>query len=65
MAGPRHGPCSCTQCHDRPGEDRFSFGVYAGHLCAVCWANSGYRTAGREGFDPMYAGEHYDEEDAY
>jgi hypothetical protein len=39
---------------------RYSLGIYAGHYCPDCWAKSGMRKEGREGFDSMDAGESYD-----
>lgn len=41
-------------------EERYSLGIYAGHYCSSCWAKTGYRKDGPEGFDPLDAGESYD-----
>ncbi len=41
--------------------ERFSMGIYAGMYCDACWKEDG-RNHDRK-FDPMDAGEHYDEED--
>ena len=43
--------------------EQYSLGIYAGRWCEACWKTSGYRKEGREGFDPMDAGEAYEEED--
>ena len=54
-----------NQCYcgdTRTDEDRYSLGIYAGHYCDSCWDASGYRKEGRSGFDPLDAGESYDEE---
>lgn len=52
---------------DGQGEDRYSFGVYAGHYCDAHWATSGYKGSTPETedevFDPDFAGEVMDEED--
>ena len=51
---------------DGNGEDRYSFGVYAGHFCSDHWKRSGYRNSTEETlndeFDPDYAGESMEEE---
>ena len=52
------GKYGCT----KPGQDRLSLGLPAGRYCDEHWASSGYRTEGREGFDPTYAGERYDDD---
>jgi hypothetical protein len=63
---------TCNKCrktnadlssNESPIEERYSLGIFAGRWCDPCWEASGYRKEGREGFDPSYAGEHYDEED--
>ncbi len=46
-----------------PIEERFSLGITAGTYHQKCWDDSGYRKEGREGFDPMDAGEAYEPED--
>ena len=54
------------ECGKRGGAlvlERESLGIYAGLYCDPCWAASGYRKEGREGFDPTYAGESYEGED--
>jgi hypothetical protein len=53
--------CGCGQ----DGEERFSIGITAGYWCDEGWDKSGYRKEGREGYDYLDAGEHYDPEDAY
>jgi len=45
-------------------EERFSLGIYAGKWCDPCWKESGYRDEDASGFDPLDAGESY-EEDSY
>jgi hypothetical protein len=57
----RRGICRCG----RAGYDRYSLGLPAGRYCGPCWDASGYRKEGREGFDPTYAGECYEEDDYY
>lgn len=44
-------------------DTRYSLGIYAGKYCDGHWETSGYRKEGREGFDPMDAGECYEEDD--
>lgn len=55
----------CRRCADNgfgsAGEERYSMGVYAGVYCDACWKPDG-RNHDRS-FDPMDAGEHYDEDD--
>lgn len=41
--------------------ERFSLGIFAGYWCDECWPKAGYRMEGPEGFDPMDAGESYEE----
>lgn len=53
---------TCRTCYEKQGEERFSLGLYAGIYCDECWDKSGFREEGREGFDPMDAGEQYDPE---
>lgn len=52
---------------DSNGEDRFSFGVYAGHFCDAHWRKSGYKGSTPETedeeFDPDFAGERMEEDD--
>lgn len=45
-----------------PGEERYSLGIYAGTYCDAHWAESGYRDEPASAFDPMDAGESYEEE---
>lgn len=52
--------CACGS-HD--ASERTSLGIYAGVYCDPCWKNSGYRPEGREGFDPLDAGEAYEPDD--
>lgn len=58
-------PLQCIRCeqHKEDVEERYSLGIYAGRFCEICWEESGYRKEGREGFDPLDAGENYDEDD--
>ena len=51
------------RCGSEEVEERYSLGITAGYWCKPCWAKSGYRKEGREGFDPDYTGETYEEED--
>lgn len=53
----------CSTCGSEDCETRYSLGIYAGICCDGCWDRSGYRKEGREGFDPMDAGEAYEPED--
>jgi len=53
----------CCKCGKLDVEEQFSLGITAGYWCDPCWAKSGYRKEGPEGFDPMDAGESYEEED--
>jgi hypothetical protein len=54
----------CKKGHTRREavEERYSLGLYAGRYHDRCWATSGYRDEGPSGFDPMDAGESYEEE---
>lgn len=52
--------CHCGR-HD--ARERTSLGIYAGVWCDQCWAESGYRKEGPEGFDPLDAGEAYGPDD--
>jgi hypothetical protein len=54
----RRSVCRCG----REGWMRYSLGLPAGRKCDDCWDKSGYRKEGREGFDPTYAGERYDDD---
>ena len=56
-----YGHCSLQDC-DNEAEPRYSLGIYAGRWCDEHWATAGYRKEGPEGFDPSYAGEHYEED---
>lgn len=49
----------------RLAEDRYSFGIYAGKYCDICWPKSGYRDATdpEAKFDPADAGEVLEPED--
>ncbi len=54
------------QCGTTRGvEMRYSLGLPVDYYCDRCWASAPYRKDGAEAFDPMYAGEAYDEADAY
>lgn len=55
-------PQTCTRCDSEDWQRRYSLGIYAGRYCDECWKQSGYRDEGPEGFDPLDAGEAYDEE---
>lgn len=46
----------CTMC-DKPGEEQYSLGLYAGVYCHDCWGKTSYRKEGR--FSPADAGESY------
>lgn len=58
----------CRRCADLkdcahvPAEERYSMGLYAGMLCDACWAEDG-KNHDRP-FDPLDAGERYEEEDS-
>lgn len=60
-----HGRYFCRSCADRgvirPASERYSMGIYAGMSCEECWAKDGRNHDRR--FDPMDAGEAYEEED--
>jgi len=52
---------TCRACGKKDSaEDRYSLGIYAGHLCGPCWKKSGYRDEPASAFDPMDAGESYE-----
>ena len=55
--------CSKDNCDSDDAIEQYSLGIYAGRYCEKCWEISGYRKEGREGFDPMDAGEHYEPDD--
>jgi hypothetical protein len=57
----RDGLCNHPDCKEF-GRERFSLGIYAGFMCDEHWESSGYRKEGPEGFDPLDAGESYEEE---
>ena len=52
---------NCTRENPKKANDQYSLGIFAGRYCEDCWKKSGYRKEGPEGFDPMYAGESYEE----
>ena len=54
----------CSGCEKGPHgvEERYSLGLYAGRWHDDCWKRSGYRKEGPSGFDPMDAGESYEED---
>lgn len=54
----------CRTCHKSSPttQDRYSLGLYAGHMCDGCWKTSGYRNEPASAFDPSYAGESYDDD---
>jgi len=54
------GTCGCG--NGEFAEERFSLGIYAGRMCDTCWENSGYRKEGPSGFDPLDAGERYEDD---
>ena len=58
-----YGRYFCRRCADlhirREAEERFSMGIYAGMYCDNCWAVDGRNHKRR--FDPMDAGESYDD----
>ena len=43
-------------------EERYSLGIYAGTYCDPHWSASGYRKEDASGFDPLDAGETYEQE---
>lgn len=51
------------RCGSEDAEVRYSLGIYAGVWCDACWKKSGYRDEGPSGFDPLDAGEAYEEDD--
>ena len=54
----------CVQCGVEEGAlIRYSLGIYWSRLCDKCWSQATCRKEGREGFDPMDAGESYEEVD--
>lgn len=54
---------TCCHCLTQSGvQERYSLGIYAGKYCKPCWDKSGLRKEGPEGFDPLDAGEQYEEE---
>ena len=53
--------CCKPDC-EKEGYPRKSLGLPAGRYCDEHWETSGYRKEGREGFDPAYAGERYDDD---
>lgn len=55
--------CAKPDCKSRHVEPRYSLGIYAGTWCDKHWAESGYRKEGREGYDYLDAGEHYEPDD--
>lgn len=63
----RERRCAGTSRDDEPCKgvvcEQFSLGITAGYWCAGHWETSGYRKEGREGFDPMDAGETYEPDD--
>ncbi len=54
--------CQRPDSNELEVEERFSLGIYAGYYCDKCWKNSSYRDEGPEGFDPLDAGERYDDD---
>lgn len=57
-----YGPCN-GRCGNEEAEPRYSLGIYAGRWCDPCWKTAPYRKEGPEGFDPLEAGESYEEID--
>ena len=53
---------TCVKCGSKNWIDRYSLGIYAGRYCTKCWNESGYRKEGAEAFDPLDAGESYDDD---
>lgn len=59
----KHASGANEQC-GRDAYEQFSLGIFAGYWCDDCFDRcSGYRKDDASGFDPMDAGEHYEEED--
>jgi hypothetical protein len=54
--------CEAENKPARESETRLSLGIYAGRYCDECWAASGYRKEGAEGYDYLDAGEYYDDD---
>lgn len=50
-----------TPCNGDP-EERYSLGIYAGRWCNRHWKTSGYRDEPASAFDPLDAGERYDDD---
>ncbi len=48
---------------DGEGEDRYVWGVYAGHYCDAHWKSAGFIDDSKQEFDPEFAGERMDEEE--
>ena len=57
-----YGHCSNQECNEE-AKLRYSLGIYAGRWCDEHWKTAGYRKEGPEGFNPLDAGESYDEEE--
>lgn len=59
------GRSFCRRCADAgtyvEAAERYSMGVYAGTYCDDCWERDGRNH--NHTFDPLDAGEHYDEGD--
>lgn len=55
---------TCRTCGSTADvEERYSLGVYAMLACTKCWEASGFRKDGPEGFDPLDAGETFEDAD--
>jgi len=54
--------CEQGQMDRNPVEERYSLGIYAGRYHAACWKVSGYRDVPASAFDPLAAGESYEED---
>jgi len=54
---------NCVQCGNDEGQDRYSLGIFYSRLCDDCWRTCRVRKEGPEGFDPLDAGETYEDAD--
>lgn len=56
-------PTTCVQCGQEGATARYSLGCYYSRLCDTCDEKAGYRKDGPEGFDPLDAGETFEDAD--
>jgi hypothetical protein len=57
-----HMKFACCKCGKPDAEERYSLGIYAGKYCDGCWDKAGYRKEGAGAFDPLDAGERYEDD---